>query len=50
MTLSYFDVIIPPFTTVKLVSKNISSATARDMCAIFTGKVGMAQRVGNLVE
>jgi len=41
-SLTYFDIIIPPFSTVLVLSSNISSMSARDMCSIFTGEVGGA--------
>jgi len=42
-----FDLIIPPFTTVKFTAQNIQAATAENQLALLTGKVGMPQRVGN---
>jgi len=35
----YFTMIIPPYTLVEVTATNISSATERDMCAIFTGNI-----------
>ena len=42
--------IIPPFSTFKLTLQNQSTATANTWSANVTAKVGMAPRVGNLVE
>ena len=42
------NVIIPPFTEVEI--KITSQASTREQAVSFTGKVGMAQRVGNLDE
>ena len=39
--------IIPPFTNVKIKVANGQSSTARDLYIMFSGEVGMAQRVGN---
>ena len=50
---TYFNpirIIIPPFTTVKITADNVSGSSARNHTAIVTAKVGMAPRVGNLVE
>jgi hypothetical protein len=44
-----YNFIIPPFTLVKVTGQNTSSSTNRDHTATLTGKVGMPQRVGNLV-
>jgi len=41
---------IPPFTTVKVTALNLSSGVSREHSATLTGTVGMAPRVGNLVE
>ena len=45
-----FYVIIPPFTNVKVTADNISANTNRNHTAVVTATVGMAPRVGNLVE
>jgi len=45
-----YNLIIPPFTTVKVTAENRTSNTDRDHSATLTAKVGMAPRVGNLVE
>ena len=42
------EIIVPPFTTVKLAARNLSADTDRECYGLFTGKVGMPQRVGNL--
>jgi hypothetical protein len=47
---SYFnpiEVIIPPFTNVKLTADNTSADTNRNHTAHVYAKVGMPQRVGN---
>jgi hypothetical protein len=41
--------IVPPFTRVRVEMDNLSGGTST-MAVTFTGKVGMAPRVGNLVE
>ena len=41
-----FTIIIPPFTRVEAIFPN--NGTAADLSFIFTAKVGMPQRVGNL--
>jgi len=43
-------IIIPPFTKVKTTATNNTGATGRAIVCSFTSKVGMPQRVGNLVE
>ena len=45
-----YNLIIPPFTTVKLTAENLSSGSLRDHSATLSAEVGMAPRVGNLVE
>tara|TARA_Y100001973_G_scaffold4106_1_gene5998 strand:- start:98 stop:505 length:408 start_codon:yes stop_codon:yes gene_type:complete len=42
-----YELIIPPFTIVKVTALNRSSASLRDHSATLTAKVGMPQRVGN---
>ena len=42
------EIIIPPFTTVKVTAQNTEDSTTQDVLAIITGKVGMGPRVGNL--
>ena len=44
------ELVIPPFTNVKIRGDNISAATSRDHTANVYAKVGMPQRVGNLDE
>tara|TARA_R110002012_G_C11310251_1_gene574509 strand:+ start:129 stop:536 length:408 start_codon:yes stop_codon:yes gene_type:complete len=45
-----FKLIIPPFSTVKITGQNISSTGGKNIWVTLTGEVGMAPRVGNLVE
>ena len=42
-----YNLIVPPFTIVKVTAENRTSDTLRDHSATFTAKVGMAPRVGN---
>tara|TARA_R100000655_G_C2886258_1_gene176215 strand:- start:119 stop:529 length:411 start_codon:yes stop_codon:yes gene_type:complete len=42
------DIIIPPFTQVKVTGTNTGASSAVNGLCVFAGKVGMAQRVGNL--
>jgi len=42
------EIIVPPFTTVKLAARNLSSDTNRDCFGLFTGKVGGAIEQENL--
>ena len=44
------DIIIPPFTQVKVVGTNTGASSTVNGLVVFAGKVGMAPRVGNLVE
>ena len=47
---NFYNLIIPPFTTVKVTGQNTSSATNRNHSATLTAKVGMPQRIGNFVN
>ena len=44
------NLVIPPFTTVKIAGENETSGTGRNHTAVVTATVGMPPRVGNLVE
>tara|TARA_R110000824_G_scaffold13997_1_gene60227 strand:+ start:73 stop:486 length:414 start_codon:yes stop_codon:yes gene_type:complete len=46
----FIDLIVPPFTNFIWQITNSSSVTGRDVTCTFIGKVGMAPRVGNLIE
>jgi len=41
------NLIVPPFTTIKITANNLDSATLRNHTVVFNAKVGMAPRVGN---
>ena len=43
-------IIIPPFTHVQCTAQNATDASNNDQIVSLIGKVGMAQRVGNLDE
>jgi hypothetical protein len=43
-------IIIPPFTHVQCTAQNASDTSNNDQIVSLIGKVGMAQRVGNLDE
>jgi hypothetical protein len=43
------EILIPPYTEVD-IKASVQGATPREWLATFRGKVGMAPRVGNLVE
>lgn len=45
----FVDIIIPPNVNLTIHAKN-AAATPRACSVVLTGKVGMAPRVGNLVE
>jgi len=43
-------IIIPPFTQFDFYARNLGSTSLREMQVVVVGKVGMAPRVGNLIE